>query len=83
MDDKKNILDTIAETLVNIIDDIKNIDASSRNALKEIAKLFLKEVGVKYSTQEIVVNFMTPEKTLQQFKKYLKTQEDIAKFMGM
>jgi hypothetical protein len=51
--------------------------------MKEIAKLFLKETGVEYSAQELVVNFMTPEKTLQHFKKYLKTQEDMAKSMGI
>ena len=83
MDNKENILKTISQSLINIIDDIQNIDESSRNAMKEIAQLFLKEAGVKYSVQELVVNFMTPEKTLQHFKKYLKTQEDMAKYMGM
>ena len=83
MDNKDTILETISQSLINIIDDIQNIDESSKNAMKEIAKLFLKETGVEYSAQELVVNFMTPEKTLQHFKKYLKTQEDMAKSMGI
>ena len=83
MNNKDTILDTISQSLINIIDDIYNIDETSKNAMKEIAKLFLREAGVKYSAQELVVNFMTPEKTLQHFKKYLKTQEDMARSMGL
>ena len=83
MENKDTILETISQSLINMIDDIQNIDESSKNAMKEIAKRFLKETGVEYSAQELVINFMTPEKTLQHFKKYLKTLEDRAKFMGM
>jgi len=81
--DKNIILETISQSLISIIDDIKNTDESSKNAMKEIAKLFIKEINIKYSVQELVVNFMTPEKSLQHFKKYLKIQEDIARSMGL
>ncbi|MDA3788989.1 MAG: hypothetical protein PF503_10935 [Desulfobacula sp.] len=83
MDNKNTILETISQTLIEIIDDLENIDESSKNAMKEISKLFLKEVGAKYSAQELVVDFMTPEKTSLHFKQYLNTQADIAKSMGL
>ena len=80
---KDNILKVILETLSTIIDDIPNLDKKTNNVMKELAKLFLKETGDKYSSEEIIVKFISPEMSLQEFKKWIKNRENLAKSMGL
>jgi len=80
---KDNILKVTLQTLSTIIDDIPNLDKTTNNAMKELAKLFLEETGNKYSSEEIIVKFMSPEMSLQEFKKWIKNREDLAKSMGL
>ncbi len=80
---KDNILKVTLQTLSTIIDDIPNLDKATNNAMKELAKLFLEETGNKYSSEEIIVKFMSPEMSLQEFKKWIKNREDLAKSMGL
>ena len=80
---KDNILKVTLQTLSTIIDDIPNLDKTTNNVMKELAKLFLEETGNKYSSEEIIVKFMSPEMSLQEFKKWIKSREDLAKSMGL
>jgi len=80
---KDNILKVTLETLSTIIDDIPNLDKKTNNVMKELAKLFLKETGDKYSSEEIIVKFISPEMSLQEFKKWIKNRENLAKSMGL
>jgi len=80
---KDNILKVALQTLSTIIDDIPNLDKTTNNAMKELAKLFLEETGNKYSSEEIIVKFMSPEMSLQRFKKWIKSREDLARSLGL
>ena len=83
MNNKDTILNITLQTLTDIIDDIPLIDEKTRNVMKELAKIYMEEVGNKYSLNEIVEKFMSPEMTLQEFKAWIKSKEELAKSMGL
>ncbi len=83
MGKKENILKVLSQNLFTVIDDIPDFDKKSNTLMKELAKLFLEEIGNKYSPQEIVVKFMTPEMATQEFKGWLKDKEELTKSMGL
>ena len=80
---KDNILKIALQTLSTVINDIPDIDKKTSNTMKELAKLFLEETGNKYSAQEIVVKFISPEMTLQEFRRWIKNREELARSMGL
>jgi len=51
--------------------------------MKEVAKIFMEEMGNKYSLNELVQNFISPEMTLQAFRAWIKNREELAKSMGL
>ena len=80
---KDTILKVSLQSLCTIIDDIPDVDKKTRKAMKELAKLFLEEMGNKYSSKTIVGKFISKEMTLQEFRKWIKSREEIAKSMGL
>ena len=80
---KDNILKVSLQVLSTIIDDILHIDKQTSSTMKELAGLFLEEMGNQYSSQELVVKFISPEMTLQEFKRWIKNREELARSMGL
>ncbi|MCF8037898.1 MAG: hypothetical protein K9K79_01145 [Desulfohalobiaceae bacterium] len=80
---KDTILKVALQNLCTIIDDIPDVDKKTRNVMKELAKLFLEEMGNKYSSEKIVVKFNSAEMTLQEFRKWIKSREEVARSMGL
>lgn len=57
INNKENILNMTQQTLTDIIDDIPLLDEKTNNIMKELAKIFMEEMGNKYSLNELVQNF--------------------------
>jgi len=83
INNKENILNMTQQTLTDIIDDIPLLDEKTNNIMKELAKIFMEEMGNKYSLNELVQNFISPEMTLQAFRAWIKNREELAKSMGL